>query len=345
MCKNLFLLLLLLTSVSCVTTDKAAKDQSSSLPHSVSDLIMPAGFDNAFAIRIINKEPVKYVKPLIRIMPFEVPASFKKAIRDEQFKMDAFLKSEIAKTGRYQLLGSTDDINAAIEEQRKSSNDFFVEDSGVEIGGLLVAGFVLTGGVSQSYPIVTRVGGHFSLKVSVGVSISVVDVNTGKIAYTNNINVENEEILNVTSEGMIIRGPTNLTNRPINAIGATGADIDLGPQYRMALEEATKKTIRYLEEKHPIMGEILAVNNKEIISTASEENGIKAGDYIFIVRAGSPLVDSSGRLLGLSKTMIGAAQVTSVENNMSTAKIVKLKDQDAGASVHDIIISLPATAD
>ncbi len=341
--KFLFVVLIL-TIISCQSNPQRPETAEENLPQNVANLIMPSGFDSGFVTSIINGEPVRYVKPVIRIANFTVPNTFKNAIRDPNFSMDAFLKDEIAKTGRYVLLGSEGDIQAAIAEQRRASSDFFADDGTVEIGNLRLAGFVLNGEISQSYPIVTQVGGHFSLKVSVSVSLSVVDANTGVLAYTRNIEAVNEELLFVSAEGMIIRGPRNLTNKPINSLNATGADIDLGPQYRLALQEATRKTINFLEEKHPVMGEVLGLSGRDIMTTASENNGIKPGDYLFIVRIGDPLKDSSGRILGFNKTMIGAARVTTVERNMSTATIVRLQDQSILPSQRDIIISLPATA-
>ena len=180
--------------------------------------------------------------------------------------------------------------------------------------------------------------------VSVGVSITINNTTTGIIEYTKNINSTNEDMLFVTADGLIVKGPRNLTNKPINSINSTGRDIDLSPQYYSALEDAIVQIVNFIEEKYPIMGEVIEVNNKNIISTVSQKNGIKSGDYIFIVRIGDPLTDSRGKLLGYSKTMIGAAQILSVENSMSTAKIIKLLNKKIFPENNDIVITLPANA-
>ena len=334
----IFIVLLL----SCQTTEKKGKEEKG-LPKVVEDLIVPSGFDSDFVLGIKNKKKMKFVKPVLRVMRFDIPETFLKAINDYEFKMDEKVKAELANTGRFTMLGSDSDIKAVLEEQMKLGYDEFSEgDATIEMGNLRIAGYTVVGKITQSYPIVTQMGGYFSLKVAVEVSLTVTNANTGVIEFTNIIKTEKEENLFVSAEGMIIQGPRKLTSKPINAIGATGKDVDLSPQYRSALDKATMQVINYIEEKIPIMGEVIGMNDDELMITASEAHGIKKGDYLFILRIGDPLMDSSGAVLGFNKKTIGAAQVVTVEKSMSASKIVKLKNEDILPERGDIIISLPA---
>lgn len=328
---------------SCQTTEKKGKDEKGALPKVVEELVVPSGFDSDFVLGIKNKKKMKFVKPVLRVMRFDIPDTFLKAINDYEFKMDEKVKAELANTGRFTMLGSDSDIKAVLEEQMKLGYDEFSEgDATIEMGNLRIAGYTVVGKITQSYPIVTQMGGYFSLKVAVEVSLTVTNANTGVIEFTNIIKTEKEENLFVSAEGMIIQGPRNLTSKPINAIGATGKDVDLSPQYRSALDKATMQVINYIEEKIPIMGEVIGMNDDELMTTASEAHGIKKGDYLFILRIGEPLMDSSGAVLGFNKKTVGAAQVVTVEKGMSASEIVKLKNEDILPERGDIIISLPA---
>lgn len=312
-------------------------------PKKIEELIMPSGFDNSYAIAVKEKKAVLFIKPVLRIISFKISEGFLNLIKDPQFKMDEALKSEISKTGRFTLLGNEADIKAILEEQKKLGDDAFNKDSTqIEMGNLRIAGYTLTGEITHAYPNVKQVGGYFLLKVSVGASITVTNAMTGEIEFTHNISSENEEKLFVSAEGMIIQGPRNLTSQPLNSINASGSDIDLSPQYYKALTNSIKKIMLYMEEKYPIMGEVIGVKKDIVTTSVSEKHGIKAGDFLFVVRAGEPLTDAAGNILGLSKDMIGALEILSVEKNMCHAKIIKLKDTKTSPEKRDIVISLPS---
>lgn len=335
----LIIFLIFLVSNPLIPKKKSKKD--SDIPDLIQELIMPSGFDNDFIKTILNKEQVVYYKPTIRIANFEMSNTFLDAIDNHEYNIKEELKSKLFETGRYELLVSDENLDEVFKEQNKAGMDDYSDETDVEFGELKVASYTLTGKISHSYPIVKQVGGYFSLKVSVGASLTVINTTTGEIAYTKNIKSENEEKLFVTAEGMIIQGPRNLTNKPINSINATGSDIDLSPQYYKALENAISQITYLIEEKHPIMGEVLSIKKDQIVTTANEQQGIKKGDYLFIVRIEDPIQDSAGNILGYSKTLIGASLVLSVEKNMSTSKIIKLKDKKIKPEKFDFVISLP----
>ncbi|MCG8571583.1 MAG: penicillin-binding protein activator LpoB [Spirochaetes bacterium] len=345
--KKLFLLLiiLILFLAACKTTDKKAetKKEKPQYPELVEKLILPSGFDNTYVLNLKEGIPVEFEKTAIRVLDFEKSPSFLKAIRNTDINVEEKIKSKIANTGRFNLLGTEEDLQAVIKEQMRIGDDSFDSSDAPELGYLKIAAYVLVGKITHSIPKVKQMGGYFSLKVSVGFSLTMTNAETGEVVYTKEISAENEDKLFVSSEGMIIKGPRNLTDKPLNAIGATGSDIDLVPQYLKALELTIAETVYFLEEKHPIMGEVVNVKDSEIITTANQADGIKPGDYIFIVRIGDPMKDSLGKLLGFDKEMIGAYQISTVESNMSRAVLVKLKNPEAKPQKQDIVISLPAS--
>lgn len=340
---NIVIIAVLLILISCKSAPPVKHESEKEVfPEQVEELIMPSGFDNDYAIAIKNNKTVQFVKPFLRIINFKVSDSFLSAIRDPSFKMDEALKSEIAKTGRFTLLGNEEDINAVLKEQNKLGDDAFdASSTNIEMGNLKIAGYILTGEITHVYPKISQIGGHFQLKVSVGVSITVINANTGEIDFTQNITAENEESLFVTADGLIVQGPRNLTNKPLNALNSTGDDINLSPQYHKALTDAIEKIMLLLEEKYPIMGEVVGVSDDIVVTSISEKHGVKTGDYIFIIRTGDPLYDAGGTLLGLSKNVIAAGKVISVEKNMSQVQIIKVKDRDIKPGKMDIAITLP----
>ncbi|MBP7553852.1 MAG: hypothetical protein KA885_10555, partial [Spirochaetes bacterium] len=112
---------------SCQTTEKKGKDEKGALPKVVEELVVPSGFDSDFVLGIKNKKKMKFVKPVLRVMRFDIPDTFLKAINDYEFKMDEKVKAELANTGRFTLLGSDSDIKAVLEEQMKLGYDEFSE--------------------------------------------------------------------------------------------------------------------------------------------------------------------------------------------------------------------------
>jgi len=341
--KKVLTLILIIMLIFILISAGKKKSKQIIYPKQIEQLIMPSGFDNSYAVAVKEKKAVQFIKPVLRIMSFKVTEGFLNAIKDPFFKMDEALKSEIAKTGRFTLLGNDADIKAVLEEQKKLGDDAFNKDSAkIEMGNLSIAGYTMTGEVTHAYPNVKQVGGYFLLKVSVGASITVTNALTGEIEFTNNISSENEEKLFVSAEGLIIQGPRNLTQKPLNSINASGSDIDLSPQYYQALNLSISKIMLYMEEKYPVMGEVIGVNKNTVITSVSEKHGIKTGDYLFVVRTGEQLTDAAGNVLGFSKEMIGALEVLSVEKNMTQAKIIKLKDTKILPDKRDIVISLPS---
>ncbi len=334
------IILIFLTALLLIT----AKKDKIKYPKLVEDLIMPSGFNNEYVIKLKNSEPVEFYKPVVRIMDFDIPISFYKAIRDKEYNLFEVLKTKIPETNRYILLASDQDLESIYKEQKKVGNEDFEDLTDVELGNLKIASYVLNGKITKCSNSVKQEAGRFILTVSVGISITITNTNTGEIEYSKNINADNTDELFVTAEGLIIKGPRNLTDKPINSLNSTGDDIDLSPQYFSALETALNVIVFFIEEKYPIMGEVLEVKGDEIISTVSEKNGVKPGDFIFIIDIGEPIKNTSGKTLGFSKTMVGASQILTVEKELSTSKIIKLQDKKIKPKQRQIVISLPANA-
>lgn len=339
---------ILLVLLSCGTTEEKeddGKEQGPEHPPQVEELALPSGFDNDYVLNLKAGKEVLFKKPVIRIMNFQISNSFLESVNYNDIAVEDKLKSLLAETSRFTLLGSEDDIMAVLEEQMKMGYDEFDGSEGPEMGYLKIAGYTMVAKITQSIPAVEQVGAWFRLKVSVGVALTMTNAETGEIAYTKEITAENEERLVVNSEGKIIEGPRNLTERPINAINARGSDINLVPQYIKALETALGNVVYFLEENHPIMGEVLDVDGKDISITAKKSDGIKAGDYVFIVRAVKELRNSQGVLLGFKKKVVGAAKITNTQTSFSEAKMVKYNEEEGLVpEVGDIILTLPASA-
>lgn len=343
---------LLVSLFSCGTTeekeDKDPKEEKPEHPKEVMELNLPSGFDNDYVLNLKAGKEVLFKKPVIRINNFNMSESFRKSVKQNDFGVEEKLKSKLAETSRFTLLGSEDDIKAVLEEQMKMGYDEFDDSEGPEMGYLKIAGYTLVAKITQSTPEITVEGGSwYRLKVAVGVSLTMTNAETGEVAYTKEFTARNEEKLFTDSEGLIIQGPKNLTDKPLNAVsrGAdSGSDVNLVPQFIKALEKAIDQIVYLLEENHPIMGEVLDVDGKDISLTANKSDGIKSGDYVFIVRAGKELKDSRGNLLGYKKKVIGAAQITNTQTRYSEGKMIKYNDEGLVPEVGDIILTLPASA-
>jgi len=334
--KNIFFLLLFYFLITAIIYSK------NKYPDLIENLIMPSGFDNEYVKKLKNNEEIEFVKPILRIMDFKISKSFYNGIKKNDINVSDILKSKISDTGRYILLGSDDDLNTIFKEQLKLGYDDFSDDTDLEMGNLRIASYVLRGSITQAFHKVKQEGGVYYLRVTVGTSITISDANTGVIEYTKNMDSIKEEKLMVTAEGMIVYGPRNLIDKPLNTLNATGEDVDLSPQYYEAFEESLSNIVHFIEETYPIMGEVIDVQKNQVIITISQKQGIKSGDFIFIIRTGEPLEDNRGKFLGFSKEMIGACQIMSVEKNMSAANIIKLAKWKIKPEKGDIVISVPA---
>ena len=309
------------------------------LPEYVRNLQLPSGIDNEYLIAVKENQAAGQVRPIIRIAPFETTSEFDRAIEGRGIDVGEMLKGKLSDTGRFTLLGGDEDLEAIMEEQKKALSGLFSGD--IEFGNLKLAGYTLSGKLTRSNPAVTQVGGYFELKVQVGFALSMVNNTTGEVVHTKNIVADAVEQLFVSAEGMIIRGPRNLTDKPLNAINSTGTDIDLVPQYLNALDAAMSETVFFLQEQYPAIGELIQIDGKRVVTSLSQLSGIKTGDYLLIVRLGEPLTNSGGTILGYDKQVIGACKVTTVESNMSQAEMVPLPNPATVPEKFDIVVSVP----
>lgn len=320
---------------------KVEGQYDSKYPKEIRDLLLPSGFDSKQALKLVTGNHDFSRKTTLRIADFRVSEGFYRAIRDREIDVISILKGKIAAIQRYQLLSDDQELTNIIKEQNKLGDDAFLDDGTISMGNLQIASYILSGSITQSYPEVKQFGGHFLLKVSVEVNLTITDATTGEIEFTKTIVASEEEKLFVSAEGMIIQGLRNLTNRRINSFYAVGEDIDLGPQYRKALDNALSQAVKFFQLQYPVIGEVVSVNTNEVISTAALGRGVWDGDYLFLIRLSEPLKNSSGEVVGVNKEIIGTAEVVFSERDISTAKIIRLKREEVVPRLGDIVVVVP----
>jgi curli biogenesis system outer membrane secretion channel CsgG len=178
----------------------------------------------------------------------------------------------------------------------------------VKLGQELVADFLLVGTLNSlrlnekeiklktTDKIINRSVGSLNL------NFRVIDVATGQVKFSQNLNVN-------------LAGVVNLSN---------GTDIAL----QEAVQETAKKAgYKILEAIYPFVIESI---NGDVLTIGTGGDLIKVGQKFKLIQYGSKIIDSyTKESLGRREMQIGIIEITEVTSKMSYAKILNLSKKDA----------------
>jgi len=194
-----------------------------------------------------------------------------------------FVQEGLMQTGRFNLI-ERKDVQRILKEQMFQKTGCTSTECAVEVGKMLNVSNIIKGKLSQ-------------MGTRIIISISLVDVESGKIVLTDSVECGSVELLNTGS----------------------------------------KKLADHFSKGVAVKGKILKTMDNEVIINLGMDDGIKNGDILNIERLGEAIKDDNGKIAFQEKTKVGVisvkdaatsgskAQILEGNRNIKTGDIVELK--------------------
>jgi curli biogenesis system outer membrane secretion channel CsgG len=195
--------------------------------------------------------------------------------------------SQSAQTGK--LLSAQIHVMGTITEFESQSSG---SDSGVRFGGF-------------------RVGGKHE-RAHVGLILRLIDTTSGTILFSEKVEGK------ANAAGVDVAGSPQGIDFGTEAFGKT----PLGKATHDAIANAVDLITRKLREI-PYECSVVKAGEEEVIISAGERSGVKAGDVFDIYSREEELVDPvTGESLGSDEERVGSVQVYQIEEKFSRAKVL-----------------------
>lgn len=238
------------------------------------------------------------------------------AVIDEaKVDLGEVLQSEINRSGRVTLVDRNN--LASIIEEQKFALSGMSEESGIRIGELAGADYlIITQLVSSSRQKVDKVV-YDAMEVEVTVQVKLLDVNTGEIFKSETASGKAGAKLVTDSDGNLISGA-----------------LDYGTLYAQAALEAVADIIPPFIGQFPLLGFVLKKGEAALECDLGSGSGVAAGDRVAFIRKGGPVYHPvTNNLLSFDYTYLGYGTVESVKSTSCTVILVDTVEQPVPADI------------
>ena len=194
-----------------------------------------------------------------------------------------FIQDGLRQTGRFTVI-ERKNVQKLLKEQMFQKIGCTSTDCAVEIGKMLNVNNIVSGRVSQ-------------MGKRIVISLSLVDVEAGKISLTDSVECGSVELLN------------------------TGSQILAG----------------HFSKGVAVKGKVIKVSGNDVIINLGMDDGVKNGDFLTVERFGEAVKDETGKIVFQEKSKIGTisvkdastsgskALVTEGDGNIKNSDVVELK--------------------
>jgi len=183
-----------------------------------------------------------------------------------------FVQDGLMQTGRFTLV-ERKDVQRILKEQMFQKTGCTSTECAVEVGKMLNVSTIIKGKVSQ-------------MGTRTVISISLVDVEAGKIVLTDSVECGSVELLNTGS----------------------------------------KRLAEHFSRGVAVRGKILKITAGDAIINLGMDDGIKNGDILNVERYGDAVKDDAGKIVFQEKTNVGALKVKDASSSGSKAEMVDGRD-------------------
>jgi len=180
-----------------------------------------------------------------------------------------FVQDGLMQTGRFTLI-ERKDVQRILKEQMFQKTGCTSTECAVEVGKMLNVSNIIKGKVSQ-------------MGTRTVISISLVDVEAGKIILTDSVECGSVELLNTGS----------------------------------------KLLAEHFSRGVAVRGKVLKITGNDVIVSLGMDDGLKNGDTLTVERYGEAVKDDSGKVVFQEKTKIGIIAVKDASNSGSKAEITE----------------------
>ncbi|OGF47641.1 MAG: hypothetical protein A2231_03715 [Candidatus Firestonebacteria bacterium RIFOXYA2_FULL_40_8] len=180
-----------------------------------------------------------------------------------------FVQEGLMQTGRFNLI-ERKDVQRILKEQMFQKTGCTSTECAVEVGKMLNVSNIIKGKVSK-------------MGSRIIISISLIDVESGKIILTDSVECGNIELLNTGS----------------------------------------KKLAEHFSKGVAVKGKVLKTMEDSVIINLGMDDGIKNGDILNVERLGEAIKDDNGKIAFQEKTKVGVVAVKDASTSGSKAQILE----------------------
>ena len=202
-----------------------------------------------------------------------------------------FIQDGLRQTGRFTVI-ERKNVQKLLKEQMFQKTGCTSTDCAVEIGKMLNVNNIVTGRVSQ-------------MGSRIVISLSLVDVEAGKISLTDSVECGSVELLN------------------------SGSKILAG----------------HFSKGVAVKGKVIRVTGNDVIINLGMDDGVKNGDFLTVERFGEPVKDENGKIVFQEKDKIGIISVKDASTAGSKALVTEGAGNIKNSDVVELKIEKPRPLD
>jgi curli biogenesis system outer membrane secretion channel CsgG len=215
------------------------------------------------------------------------------------------LATELSKNRNFEVI-EREQIRSILQEQAFGASGAVDDTTAAQIGKLaglkyIVYGKILSAGGERTSNSIMGLTVN-QLKVKVQIAVRMIDVNTGVIAWADQV------------DGVVTKTGGSYGNMS----SRTGVSASI---YDEALNIAIKKIVNAVNQQAPTEGSIVKVSGQKIYLDLGNDQGVQVGQTFSVVREGEVITNAAGQIIGVDKTNVGTIKIVSVDGQMSIAEI------------------------
>ena len=280
------------------------------------DIEFPSGLDDAVIARVKSGQPIQKV---LAVLDFEGSDKLSEKV---DLEMSEMLTTSLVQTGRFNLV-ERNRIDRAIKEQKLGMVGVVDAATAAEMGKVLGAEYIVLGALTSVAKKRIDKFGYILVEVRVAVDVRAVNSTTGRI------------LLSETAEGL----SASKEIRTADGTLVQGA-LEDEAAYAAAARDAVQKVSGKIASLAPLLGFVVLAEGDEVTVDVGEEKGASVGTRFVVFRVRDEIVHPvTGEHLGWKKEVVQEIEIERTERQMSTGKVVKVRDKESVAQPGDLVIS------
>jgi len=219
--------------------------------------------------------------------------------------MADILISELMQNRNYDIIERAH-LDKMFDEIGGAGNGTIDASTAAQIGKVQGLNYMVVGTVVEAGQVAGRGGKGGSSRAKVTINIRVIDVETGKIIFSN---VEQGEEVVGNGTGIAF--------------------------YSGAARNAISKVAREIMDNiHPVEAAVVLVKlpYKEVTINMGREDGVRAGQRYMVIRKGEPIIGPDGGIVGIDTTAIAEFTIDRVEAGVAIGTISKINKEKVEVS-------------
>lgn len=282
-------------------------------------LVLPPGWNDSWFERLDQGQQPRTV---VAVMNFAGAEVLEQRL---QIQISDALVTSMVQAGRFDVV-ERQRLDLVMNEQNLHERGLVDPATAARVGKILGAQLVVYGVLTGATEQKIDKFSYDLIRIEVSMDVRAVDVSTGKVAISETAKGSAEARIITSADGTIISGPTNYD-----------------PLYHEASRQALDRAAALVSGAVPLVGFVVATENRTVTLDLGESRGVKAGDTFIVFRRGQPLLHPvSHAQIGWNKTVLAAIQVTDTENDLSHGRIL---NSAPGAELKpgDLVILRPSS--